>query len=234
MLKNQNLRLLVVDDEDSIRSYLKTALSSYGYAIFEAASGREALVKAIEKHPDVIILDLGLPDLDGVEVVARIRRRSKIPIIILSIRDDAAEKIAALDAGADDYLVKPFLTEELLARIRAVVRRLLPFDQAKIIKLGKISIDLNNRNILSGGEKINLSPTEYELLKLFIINPEKVLTHQQILRAIWDKTEEYEGVLHLLRVTISNLRNKIEPNPNRPKFIITEPGVGYRLLSTEQ
>jgi two-component system KDP operon response regulator KdpE len=229
MVEKQNLRLLVVDDEKAIRIFLKTSLNSYGYSVFEATCGKEALVKAVEDHPDVVILDLGLPDIDGLEVIKQIRKRSKTPIIILSVRDEAAEKIMALDAGADDYLVKPFLIGELLARLRAVLRRLLPLNKTEIIKTGKLSVDVTKHRVLLGKKEISLPPTEYELLKLFIINSGKVLTHKQILREIWDKTEDYEGVLHLLRVTISNLRNRTEPNPDRPIYILTEPGVGYRL-----
>jgi two-component system, OmpR family, KDP operon response regulator KdpE len=231
--EKQNLRLLVVDDEKAIRNFLKTSLSSYGYIVFEVASGREALDKVVEVHPDVVILDLGLPDIDGIEVIRKIRKHSKTPIIILSVRDDASEKIAALDAGADDYLTKPFLTGELLARLRAVMRRLLPLEQEEIFKMGVLSIDVTKHQVTVDSNQINLSPTEYDILKLLIVNAGKVLTHQQILREIWNKNENFEGILHLLRVTISNLRSKIEPNPDRPTYILTEPGVGYRLRSQD-
>ncbi len=228
-----NLRILVVDDEKAIRSFLKTSLSSYGYSVFEAATGKKALEEMADFHPDAIILDLGLPDIDGREVITRVRKRMKTPIIILSVRDDAAEKISALDAGADDYLTKPFSTEELLARLRAVMRRLLPLDKEEVLKTGKLCMDITKRRVMIGSNEIDLSPIEYDLLKLFLLNAGKVLTHQQILREIWDKTEDFEGILHLLRVTISNLRNKIEPNPDRPTYVLTEPGVGYRLRSEE-
>ncbi len=184
-------------------------------------------------HPDAIILDLGLPDMDGKEVISRIRKRTKTPIIILSVRDDQSEKIAALDAGADDYLVKPFSVGELLARLKAVMRRLLPLEKDEILRLGKLSVDLTNRRVAVDGNSIDLSPTEYDILKLFFLYTGKVLTHRQILREVWDKTEAYEGILHLLRVTMSNLRSKIEPNPDRPTYILTEPGIGYRLRSGE-
>lgn len=229
--EKQNLRVLVVDDEKAIRSFLYTSLSSYGYTIFEAADGEEALAKALDVHPDLVILDLGLPDMDGVEVIASIRKRTKIPIIILSVRDDPSEKISALDAGADDYLTKPFSTEELLARLRAVMRRLMPLGKDEIFKLGRLSMDITKRLVIAGNNEISLTPTEYDLLKLLIMNAGKVITHQQILREVWDKTEEFEGIMHLLRVTISNLRSKIESNPDRPNYILTEPGVGYRLRS---
>jgi two-component system KDP operon response regulator KdpE len=233
MAEKENLRLLIVDDEKAIRNFLKTSLSSYGYSVFEVATGREALDKVVEVHPDVVILDLGLPDIDGIEVIRRIRKHTKTPIIILSIRDDASEKIAALDAGADDYLTKPFSTGELLARVRAVMRRFLPLDKEDVFKIGRLSMDITKRQVSVGSDKVSLSPTEYDILKLLIVNVGRVLTHRQILREIWNKSEDFEGILHLLRVTISNLRSKIEPNPDRPTYILTEPGVGYYLRSEE-
>jgi two-component system KDP operon response regulator KdpE len=226
-----NLRILVVDDEKAIRGFLKTSLSSYGYSVFEADTGRKALEEVVNTHPDAVILDLGLADIDGREVITRIRKRVNTPIVILSVRDDPAEKISALDAGADDYLTKPFSTEELLARLRAVMRRLLPLDKEEILKTAKLCMDITKRRVRVDNSEIDLSPIEYDLLKLFLLNTGKVLTHRQILRQIWDKTEDFEGILHLLRVTISNLRNKIEPNPDRPTYLLTEPGVGYRLRS---
>jgi len=233
MAEKEQLRILVVDDEKAIRNFLRMSLSSYGYSIFEAATGKEALYEAVSSHPDIIILDLGLPDIDGMEVIARIRKRTKIPIVILSVRDDPSEKIATLDAGADDYLTKPFSTGELLARLRAVMRRLLSLDKEETLRVGKVTMDVTKHLVMIGDDKIDLSPTEYDILKLFLINAGKVITHRQILREIWDKNEDFEGILHLLRVTISNLRSKIEPDPDRPTYILTEPGVGYRLRSED-
>ncbi len=233
MAEQNNLRILVVDDEKSIRSFLKTSLSAYGYGVFEATKGKEALTESVSVHPDAIILDLGLPDMDGREVIVKIRKRTKTPIIILSVRDDPLEKIAALDAGADDYLTKPFSVGELLARLKAVMRRLLPLEKEEILSSGKLAMDITSRRVTIEENEINLSPTEYDILKLFILNSGKVITHKQILREIWDKTEDYEGILHLLRVTMSNLRSKIEPNPDRPTYILTEPGVGYRFRSDD-
>jgi two-component system KDP operon response regulator KdpE len=233
MIEQNKLRILIVDDEQSIRGFLKTSLSAYGYAVFEAAEGKEALRESVSVHPDAIILDLGLPDMDGREVVARIRRRTKTPIIILSVRDDSSEKIAALDAGADDYLTKPFSVGELLARLNAVMRRLLPLGKERILRSGKLVVDITSRRVTVADKEINLSPTEYDIIKLLLLNAGKVITHKQILREIWDKTEEHEGVLHLLRVTVSNLRGKIEPNPDRPTYILTEPVIGYRLRSDQ-
>jgi len=233
MVEQNNLRILVVDDEKSIRSFLKTSLSAYGYSVFEAAKGKEVLAESVSVHPDVIILDLGLPDMDGREVIVKIRKRTKTPIIILSVRDDPLEKIAALDAGADDYLTKPFSVGELLARLKAVMRRLLPLEKDQILRTGKLVVDITSRRVTVDDNQIDLSPTEYDTLKFLLLNSGKVLTHKQILREIWDKTEDYEGILHLLRVTMSNLRSKIEPNPDRPMYILTEPGVGYRLSSDD-
>lgn len=233
MAEQNNLRILVVDDERSIRSFIKTFLSVYGYGVFEAAKGKEALTESVSVHPDVIILDLGLPDMDGREVIVKIRKRTKTPIIILSVRDDPLEKIAALDAGADDYLTKPFSVGELLARLNAVMRRLLPLEKDQVLRTGKLVVDITSRRVIVENSQIDLSPTEYDTLKLLALNVGKVITHKQILREIWDKTEDYEGILHLLRVTMSNLRSKIEPNPDRPVYILTEPGVGYRLSSAD-
>jgi two-component system KDP operon response regulator KdpE len=232
MTEKNNLRILVVDDEKSIRRFLNASLSAYGYNIFESASGTDALKESVSTHPDIIILDLGLPDIDGIEVIRKIRKRTKTPIVVLSVREEASDKIAALDAGADDYLTKPFSAEELLARLRAVMRRLLPLDKKEVFKTGNLLIDITKHRVEVDGSQVDLTPTEYDVLKLLILNEGKILTHRQILREIWDKSESLEGVLHLLRVTISNLRSKLEPNPDRPTYIVTEPGIGYRLHSS--
>jgi len=229
MTEKQALRILVVDDEKTIRSFLRASLSAHGYNVFESATGAEALEKSVSSHPDAIILDLGLPDMDGIEVAKGIRKRSKIPIIILSVREEAMDKVTALDAGADDYLTKPFSTKELLARLRAVMRRLLPSNKEEVIKVGRLSIDIANHQVKVNEKEADLTPTEYDILKLLILNAGKVLTHRQILQEVWNKSEDLEGVLHLIRVTISNLRSKIEPNPDRPTHILTEPGIGYRF-----
>lgn len=231
MEQNQSIRVLIVDDEKAIRRFLKASLSSFGYSIFEAATGADALERALAVHPDVIILDLGLPDIDGLDVIRQIRKRAKTPIIILSVREELGDKVAALDAGADDYLTKPFKVQELLARIKAVLRRLLPADQKAVFQVGKLLIDVTKHQVIVNGAQVNVSPTEFEVLKLLVINAGKVLTHKQILKQVWDKTEELEGVFHLLRVTISNLRSKLEPDPDRPTYILTEPCIGYRLHS---
>ncbi len=229
MASDQNMRILIVDDEKAIRRLLKATLVSHGYNVFEASDGAEALKYALNSYPDVILLDLGLPDMDGIKVVQRIRERSKIPIIILSVRESESDKIAALDAGADDYLTKPFKVGEMLARIRAVVRRLLPESNETIFTVGKLSIDIGKRMVLVKGRQVHLTPIEYNILKIFVLNAGKVVTHKELLKEVWNKTEDFEGIAHLLRVMISNLRNKIEPDPNRPTYILTEPGIGYRL-----
>jgi two-component system KDP operon response regulator KdpE len=230
-MANQSVRILVVDDEKAVRRFLKATLISHGYNVFEATSGEEALDFSISAHPDAIILDLGLPDVDGIEVTRQIRKRTKTPIVILSVRENEADKIAALDAGADDYLTKPFNAGEMLARLRAVMRRLLPQNEQSIFRLGKLSIDIANHSVEVKAKVIRLTPTEYDLLKVLVLNAGKIVTHGQILKEIWNKNEDYEESLHLLRVTISNLRNKIEANPDRPDYILTEPGIGYRLSS---
>jgi two-component system KDP operon response regulator KdpE len=230
-MANQDMRILIVDDEKTIRRFLKATLISHGYNVFEAANGKEALEYSVSSHPDAIILDLGLPDMDGIEVTRQIRKRAKTPIIILSVRENEADKIAALDAGADDYLTKPFNAGEMLARLRAVMRRLLPQNERSVFKVGKLSIDIANHNVEVKARQIHLTPTEYDLLKVLVLNAGKIMTHGQILKEIWNKDEGFEEASHLLRVTISNLRNKIESNPDRPDYILTEPGIGYRLSS---
>jgi two-component system KDP operon response regulator KdpE len=223
------LRVLVVDDERAIRRYLRAALNAQGISVMEASSGEEALHAVALDRPDVVILDLGLPDLEGIEVTRRMREWMDIPIIILSVREQESEKIAALDAGADDYLTKPFGTGELMARIRAALRRSTHPEVEPVIQVNQLTIDLERREVAVGNEKISLTPTEYDILRLLAQNSGKVLTHRQLLENVWGHA--YIEDLHLLRVNISNLRRKIELDPNRPRYIQTEPGVGYRLRS---
>jgi two-component system KDP operon response regulator KdpE len=220
---------LVVDDERAIRRYLRAALNAQGISVMEASSGEEALHAVALDRPDVVILDLGLPDLEGIEVTRRMREWMDIPIIILSVREQESEKIAALDAGADDYLTKPFGTGELMARIRAALRRSTHPEVEPVIQVNQLTIDLERREVAVGNEKISLTPTEYDILRLLAQNSGKVLTHRQLLENVWGHA--YIEDLHLLRVNISNLRRKIELDPNRPRYIQTEPGVGYRLRS---
>ncbi len=220
------LRVLVVDDEPAIRRFLRTSLTAHGYTVYEAANGQEAVSGVTAHRPDLLILDLGLPDLDGFQVTRLLREWSQIPIIILSVREHEADKIAALDAGADDYLTKPFGLGELLARMRVVLRRQTPGKSEPVLQVGELHIDLARRLVSVGAQEIQLTPTEYDLLRTLAIHMGKVLTHHQLLRQVWG--EGYQD-MHILRVNISNLRHKIEPDPTRPTYIHTEPGVGYRL-----
>ncbi len=221
----------MVDKEKLIKRPLKEALASQGYNVFKVFNGTEALKSSVSLHPDIIILDLNLPDQDGLEIIKEIRKRNKIPIIVLSARDTEKDMVQALDAGADDYVVKPFKTGELLARLRAVMRRLVPHDETTTFKAGKLLVDIAKHKVELSGHVLPLTPIEYDILKMLILNAGKVVTQEQILKEVWDKEEASKSVAHLLRVTISNLRNKIEPNPDRPRYVLTEPGVGYRLNS---
>lgn len=224
-------RVLVVDDENSIRRYLRAALSAQGFSVYEAASGSEAVDAVLSHRPDIIILDLGLPDFDGIEVTRRLREWSKTPIIILSVREAENDKIAALDAGADDYLTKPFSTGELMARMRVAMRRLASKPDEPVLQVDNLKMDLSRRLVTVSDKEISLTPTEYDILRLLLQNAGKVLTHRQLLRQVWGTA--YESEMHLLRVNISNLRRKIEPDPARPHFLLTEPGVGYRLRADD-
>jgi two-component system KDP operon response regulator KdpE len=218
---------LVVDDERAIRRYLHAALNAQGYTVYEAGGGKEALNMVVGDRPDLIILDLGLPDIDGVEVTRQLREWTHIPIIILSVREQETDKIAALDAGADDYLTKPFSSGELMARMRVALRRSMQTAAEPIFKMDNLNVDLTRRLVKVAGEEVSLTPTEYDLLRILVQNAGRVLTHRQLLRQVWGGA--YESEAHLLRVNMSNLRRKIEPDPTRPHYIITEPGVGYRL-----
>jgi two-component system KDP operon response regulator KdpE len=226
-MSDENLRILVVDDERSIRRYLRTSLTAKGHEILEASGGEEALALASAERPDLIILDLGLPDVDGVEVTRRLRDWTQTPIIILSVRDREEDKVGALDAGADDYLTKPFGLSELMARIRVAMRHIVQTDPDPIFQSGALRVDLVRREVTLDGQRVALTPTEYDLLRALVQNVGRVLTHNQLLRQVWGAA--YEEEAHLLRVNVSNLRRKIEPNPDRPAFILTEPGVGYRF-----
>jgi two-component system KDP operon response regulator KdpE len=221
-------RILVVDDENPIRRFLKVVLAAQGYSVFEAACGQEALDSVLGSRPDLIILDLGLPDIGGVEVTRRLREWSQTPIIILSVRESEGDKIAALDAGADDYLVKPFGTGELLARIRAALRRQADESEEPVMKVGTLRMDLSRRMVIAEDREITLTPTEYDLLRILMRNAGRVMTHRQLLRLVWGPA--YEDEMHLLRVNVSNVRRKLEPDPSHPSMIRTEPGVGYRLV----
>lgn len=221
------LRVLVVDDEPAIRTFLRVSLSAHDYIVFEAENGQTAIAAVTTNRPDIVILDLGLPDMDGIEVTRLLREWTQLPIIILSVRGQEADKIAALDAGADDYLTKPFGAGELLARMRTALRHTAQTTNDPVFTTGDLSVDLTRRVVLIAGREVQLTPTEYDLLKTLVLHSGKVLTHRQLLREVWGG--EYEQELHILRVNISNLRRKLEPDPVRPQYIVTEPGVGYRL-----
>lgn len=228
-MNDKGLRVLVVDDERAIRRFLRTSLTAYHYVIYEASSGQEALTAVIAHRPDLLILDLGLPDMDGIEVIRQLREWTPLPIIVLSVRERESDKINALDAGADDYLTKPFGIGELMARLRVAVRRTASAESEPVFSLEGLQVDLARRRVTSQEKEVQLTPTEYDLLRVMVLNAGKVLTHRQLLRQVWGLG--YEDEMHLLRVNISNLRRKIEPEPNRPYYITTEPGVGYRLRS---
>ncbi|MGI9860209.1 response regulator [Moorella naiadis] len=224
-------RVLIIDDEPPIRRLLKVALAAHGYDLAEATSGEEGLQQAAFLHPDLVILDLGLPDLDGLEVIKRLREWSQVPVIILTVREHEQDKIAALDAGADDYVTKPFSMGELLARMRVALRHTAQREDEPALHLGGLTVDLPRRLVTVAGREVKLTPTEYEILKHLAVNAGRVLTHRQLLRTIWGP--EYQEDTHYLRVYIGQLRRKLEPDPTRPRYIITEPGVGYRLVGGE-
>ena len=227
------LTVLVVDDEVQMRRLLTVSLEANGYAVVLAETGQEALVLAAQYHPEIVLLDLGLPDLDGQMVLKRLREWCSAPIIVLTVRDAQSEKIAALDAGADDYVTKPFHTGELLARIRTALRRAKAGDREDpLFKSGDLVVDLASRRVSRRGEEIKLTATEYSLLRLFVRHSGKVLTHDQILREVWGPG--HEGRTHYLRVYVAHLRDKLEQNPSQPALFLTEPGVGYRFCPEEE
>jgi two-component system KDP operon response regulator KdpE len=221
-------RALVVDDEPQIRRLLTVSLSGHGYRVETAANGAEALDRLSAEPFDVVLLDLGLPDLDGIEVCRQIREWSKVPIIVISVREDEGDKVAALDVGADDYVTKPFGMEELLARMRANLRRAIPAAEEPVLVFGELTVDLARRQVSRNGEPIRLTPTEYDLLRVLAGHAGRVLTHRQLLREA--RGPAYEEDTPLLRVHMVGLRQKLGIGPNQPGHIATEPGVGYRLV----
>lgn len=229
MEPNNGARILIIDDEFQIRRLLKVALTAYGYEVKEVICGLDGLREAAVYRPDLIILDLGLPDIDGLQLLRQLREWSEIPVIILSVKEHEQDKISALDAGADDYVSKPFSMGELLARIRTALRHSRHDNEENpILNFNDLEIDIAHRRVKINDQEVKLTPTEYELLKNLAIHSGKVLTHRQLLTAIWGKA--YENDTHYLRVYIGQLRRKIESDPSRPKHLITESGVGYRLL----
>jgi two-component system KDP operon response regulator KdpE len=221
--------ILVVDDEPQILRALRTSLTGRGYTMLGASTGEEALTALASSSPDLVILDLGLPDMDGVDVIAALRAWSAVPVIVLSVRDAQAGKVAALDAGADDYLTKPFGMEELLARIRATLRRVAPGPpEPAVLRFGALEVDLGKQLVLRQGERVHLTPTEYGLLEALVSNPGKLLTHTWLLHRVWGP--RYEDESHYLRVYVRQLRQKLGDDAAAPELILTEPGVGYRWL----
>jgi two-component system, OmpR family, KDP operon response regulator KdpE len=220
-------RILVVDDEPEIRRFLRASLKTHQHEVVEADNGTLAITQLRERDPDLIILDLGLPDIDGVEVTRRVRAWSQIPIIILSVRSREAEKIEALIAGADDYLTKPFGVGELLTRIQVVMRRSANIGRLPIYQVGDLVVDLDHHRVTRAGEEIDLTPIEFDIFSILIQNAGKVVPQQRLIQKVWGAA--YEDDSRLLRVNISNLRRKIEPSPNQPFYILTELGIGYRL-----
>jgi len=227
-MTDKGLRILVIDDEPQIRKLLRVSLSAHGYEIDEAATGEEGINRLAIFKPDLAIVDLGLPDMDGKAVVKAIREWSQTPLVVLTARDQEQEKIEALDAGADDYVTKPFSVGELMARMRVSFRRAATAENEPVINCGDLVVDLLQRRVTVAEKEIKLTPTEYELIKVLAQHRGRVLTHRQLLKAVWGTA--YNEDTHYIRVYIGQLRRKIEANPTQPRHIITESGVGYRLM----
>ena len=227
-------QILMVEDDAQIRRFLRAALEAEGYRIHQCETAGEALAQAAARQPDIILLDLGLPDRDGLDVIRGVRQSSAVPIVILSARGQEADKIAALDLGADDYVAKPFAIGELLARIRAAVRRSAVFaanNPERAVRFGPVEVDLENRVVRMDSEEVHLTPNEYKLLQVLLRHPGKVLTHRQLLNEVWGPNHTEQA--HYLRVYIAQLRRKLEREPARPRYLFTEPGVGYRLITED-
>jgi two-component system KDP operon response regulator KdpE len=223
-----SLIAVVIDDEPQIRKLLHAALISEHYTVFEAENGQLGLMEIAYRKPDVVILDLGLPDIDGKEVLTRLREWSKVPVIVLSVRDSVEEKVAALDNGADDYLTKPFHNPELFARLRALLRHASGAQPVTQIKTGELKVDFASRAVFIKDQEVHLTATEYALLRILTLNLGKVVTHSQLLKEVWGPTSDQNS--HYLRIYMRQLRKKIEQDPSMPKLLINEPGIGYRLL----
>ena len=224
--------VVLIEDEPQIRRFLRATLTGQGYRLFEAATGADGLVEVGSRQPDVIIIDLGLPDMDGIEVIRRLREWTAVPIIVLSARGQERDKVTALDAGADDYVSKPFGASELVARIRVALRHAAgashEADEAAF-KVGELQVDRLRRHVSLGGTEVRLTPTEYKLLTTLIQYAGKVVTHQQLLREVWGPAHTEQA--HYVRIYMAHLRHKLEVEPARPRYLLTEPGVGYRLAA---
>jgi len=221
--------VILVEDEKQIRRFVRDALEAEGWQVYEAETARQGLIEAGTRKPDLVILDLGLPDRDGIDFIRDLRGWSELPVIVLSARSHEMDKIAALDAGADDYLTKPFGVGELLARVRVALRRHQKTGAAgaTVVEFGGVRVDLVNHSVMRGGQTVHLTPIEYRLLALLVRNAGKMLTHRQILREIWGPSHVESS--HYLRIYMGQLRHKLEENPAQPRFFLTEAGVGYRL-----
>jgi two-component system, OmpR family, KDP operon response regulator KdpE len=224
---NPATRILVVDDEPQIRRALEINLRARGYEVDTADDGEQALELAARHHPDAVVLDLGLPGIDGVEVIRGLRGWSQVPIVVLSVRDQEADKVAALDAGADDYVAKPFGMDELLARLRAALRRGTPADEAAVITTPDFTIDLAAKRVSRDGAEVRLTPTEWHVVEVLVRHRGKLVPQQQLLREVWGP--EYHDETNYLRVFLAQVRRKLEPEPARPRYFLTEPGMGYRF-----
>lgn len=221
---------LLVEDEPQIRRFVRAALEEEGWLVHEAATVRRGLIDAGTRQPDLVILDLGLPDGDGIDFIGEVRTWSGVPVIVLSARSGEADKISALDAGADDYLTKPFSVGELQARVRATLRRRQPdSSNAGLLHFGDVTVDLKDRRVTKRGVAVHLTPTEYRLLSVMVASEGRVLTAPQLLRSVWGPSHAEDG--HYLRIYMGHLRHKLEDNPAQPRYLLTETGVGYRLLA---
>lgn len=227
-MSDKRNRVLIIDDEAPIRKFLRVSLTAHDFEVSEAATGREGISHTARYKPDLVLVDLGLPDMDGKQVIRELREWTQVPIIVLSVREQEQEKIAALDAGADDYVTKPFGIGELMARIRVSLRRALTAENEPILTCGELAIDLNLRRATKRGQDLKLTPNEYEILKTLMKHAGRVLTHKQILQAVWGNEPGVET--HYIRVYMSQLRRKIEDDTSRPRYIATESGVGYRMM----
>jgi two-component system, OmpR family, KDP operon response regulator KdpE len=222
---------VIIEDEPQIRRFLRATLTSEGYRLFEVATGADAIVEVAQRQPDVVVLDLGLPDMDGLEVIRRLREWSAVPIIVLSARGQERDKVTALDAGADDYVSKPFSAGELLARLRVALRHAAgaAHEEGAAFTVGELQVDLLRRHVLVGGVEVKLTPIEYKLLTTLVRHAGKVVTHPQLLREVWGPSHDDQA--HYVRVYMAHLRHKLEKEPARPRYLLTEPGVGYRLAA---
>ncbi|QOS82173.1 response regulator [Paenibacillus sp. JNUCC31] len=229
MTSPQGARILVVDDEPQIRKLLKVTLQAHQFEIYECADGEEAVVQASIVHPDLIVLDLGLPGMSGMDVLQRIREWSHVPVIVLTAKDREEDKIAVLDGGADDYVTKPFGMGELVARIRVALRHVAKTTDEPVLRFGPLTIDLAQRQVDLDGSPVKLTPTEYEMLKVLATHAGKIITQRQLLQQVWGG-HHHESDSHYLRVYVGHLRKKLQEDPTRPRFIQTEPGIGYRFL----